>query len=87
MNLADQVKEKIAHLEELLTSQIPSYPTALRDIHALLKKDEEIVTLLTEEEIAVIVTGLKKQTNTVINTAAKKAAAGKSLKSMTLADL
>lgn len=87
MNLADQVKEKIAHLEELLTSQVPTYTTALRDIHAQLKKDEEIVTLLTEEEIAIIVTGLKKQTNTVINAAAKKAAAGKSLKSMTLADL
>lgn len=87
MNQADQVKEKLATLEESLTQNLPNINTLLRTIHQQLKKDAEIVTVLTDEECAILVLGLKKQTDTEIATAALKGGKGKSLKSTTLDDL
>ncbi len=70
MTPADQLREQIATLKEALISANPGMPTMLRTIHTALQKDKDIVTLLSEEEIGVVVAGLLKQTNTVI-TAAK----------------
>jgi restriction endonuclease S subunit len=86
MDISTQIKEKIASLQEQLLSQHPQMPTLLREIHATLKSYPEQVTLLSEEEICTIVSGLKKQTATEIATTALKSNK-KSIKSMTLADL
>lgn len=76
-----EFKEKVARLQEALLSSHPSMPVLLRDIHTHLRKDPEIVTLLTEDEIGCIVNGLKKQTQTEIVTApAKKTSATAGLK-------
>ena len=70
----EQAREKIARLEEALLSNNPGMPGMLREIHSALRADPENVTLLADEEIAVIVRGLMKQTKTVI---AEKAVAKK----------
>lgn len=82
-----EVREKLAALEQSLLEQTPNMPTLLRDIHRVLKADDSIVTLLSEEECSTLVRGLKKQTNTEIATTAIKKAPKKALKSLTLDDL
>ena len=86
MNIADQIKEKVLALQEALLSQHPTMPSLLRDIHTNLKANPDVVTLLTEEEVGVIVNGLKRQTATEIATAALKTKT-KSVKSISLSDL
>jgi hypothetical protein len=56
-----EVKEKLARLRDALITNHPSMPVLLRDIHDTSRRDESI-TLLSEEEINVIVSGLKRQT-------------------------
>lgn len=77
---------KIAELRESILSAHPRMPTLLREIHTVLKSDPDNVTLLSEEDIGIIVSGLKRQTATEISIAAIK---GKkpSLKNTTLADI
>ena len=60
------LKEKVASLEASLLSAHPSMGTLLRDIHQALRKQPENVTLMTEEEIAIIVRGLERQTQTYL---------------------
>lgn len=85
---AFQIKEKLAQLEERLEANAPGLATLLRDIHQTLKKDPDVVTLLSEEECSVIVKGLKKQTATEIATSALKAKGGKkAMSKMTVNDL
>ena len=80
------VQEKLASLEVALLERLPEMPTLLRDIHKQLKKDPEMVTLLSEEECAILVEGLKRQTNTAISTSALKTKT-KAQSKMTVADL
>jgi pyocin large subunit-like protein len=87
MTPIDQLREKVLTLQNALLTAHPSMPVLLREIHQNLKADEELVTLLTEEEIGVIVNGLQKQTQTTIIAAITKKGTGKSLKKTTLADL
>jgi hypothetical protein len=87
MTPIEQLKEKVGSLQEALLASNPAMPVLLREIHQHLKQDEEVVTLLTEEEIGIIVSGLKKQTQTAILTVTAKKGTGKSLKKTTLADL
>ena len=83
-----QIKEKLAQLEERLESSAPGLATLLRDIHQTLKKDPDVVTLLTEEECSTIVRGLKRQTATEIATSALKSKSGKkAMSKMTVSDL
>lgn len=84
---AYEVQEKLAQLESMLTANTPGISTLLRDIHSVLKKDPDIVTLLSEEEVSVVVRGLKKQTATEIATTAVKKKPKKALSKMTVADL
>lgn len=86
MNLSEQLSEKILSLNNALESQHPSMPSLLQEIWKNLKANPDCVTLLTEEEIGVIVNGLKKQTATEIATVALKSKT-KSLKSLGVADL
>ena len=82
---ADSIAMKIAELSQMILAAHPRMPMLLRDIHTILKNDPDNVTLLSEEDIGVIVSGLKLQTKTVITAAAlgKKS----TLKNTTLADL
>ena len=81
------LQQKLASLESALDSQLPGIASILKDIHQQLKADSAVVTVLSEEECATIVRGLKKQTATEITTTALKKKPTKSLKSMSVADL
>lgn len=81
------LQEKLASLSAALDARLPMRDI-LRDIHTNLKADPDIVTILSEDEIAVIVAGLKKQTNTEITTTALKGSSNTSkLKKLTVSDL
>ncbi len=86
LSKAMQIKEAIASLSTALVANNPGMPTMLRTIHTALSTDKDIVTLLTEDEIGVLVSGLMVQTNTVIASLAVKKST-KSLKSIGLGDL
>lgn len=64
------LKEKVAELGAALLERHPKMPTLLREIHTTLSKYPEQVTLLAEEDIAVIVNGLKVQTGVEFASAA-----------------
>jgi len=80
MTPADQVREQLASLEEALNAKTPNLPTLLRVIHGQLKKDPEIVTLLSEEECATLVNGLKEHTKIQISVTAAKKGGGKKVR-------
>lgn len=86
-----EIKSKIAEMNSLLLSAHPSMPVLLRDIHSQLRRDPELVTIITEEEIGMIVNGLKKQTATELVTqtvkASKSAATKKAIAKLTVDDL
>jgi len=71
---AFELQEKIATLQAHLLESHPQIPVLLRTIHTQLRADPEIVTLLTEDEIGIIVAGLSVQTKVAIATVAPKAA-------------
>jgi len=87
MNLAEQVRENLTEMEEQLNTTTPNLATLLRTIHTQLKKDPEIVTILTEEECNILMSGLKEFTKIELATKALKSTPKKSLKQTTLADL
>lgn len=76
---------KISSLQNAILSAHPTLPILLREIHTILKNDPSNVTLLSEEDIAILVSGLKQQTKTEITQAAMKKKT--SLKNVGLADL
>jgi hypothetical protein len=84
-----ELKEKVAELSELILSKHPRMPLLLREIHTALRKQPENVTLMSEEEIAVVVAGLKVQTGVEFATAAikdKSPSTTKRLKNATVDD-
>lgn len=87
MTPIEQLQEKVGSLQEALLSAHPSMPVLLRDIHNHLKADPDVVTILSEEEIGIIVSGLQKVTQTKILDSIVKKGTGKALKKTTLADL
>jgi hypothetical protein len=87
MTPIEQLREKVLSLQTALLEANPTMPVLLREIHQNLKQDEEIVTILSEEEIGIIVQGLMKQTNTVILASVAKKGTGKALKKTTLEDI
>ena len=86
LSQADQIKEQIAKLQDALTTANPGMPTMLRTIHRALLEDKSTVTLLSPEEVGILVSGLLKHTNTVIATTAAKSTK-KALKNVSLDDL
>jgi hypothetical protein len=77
-----ELKSKIADLSSAILERHPRMPTLLREIHQTLKQYPENVTLLSEEDIGVIVQGLEKQTNVFLSqtvTGAKGKSGNKSL--------
>ena len=86
-----EIKTKLDALQQALLDSNPSMPTLLRDIHITLKSQPEQVTLMTEQELYIVIQGLEKQTNTYLAAStvkSSKSATGKAkLKNATAADL
>ena len=59
----EQIRMSIAELQQCILAAHPRLPVLLRDIHKVLKSDPDCVTLLSEEDIGIIVSGLKIQTH------------------------
>jgi hypothetical protein len=87
MTPAEQLREKVASLQTALLKANPRMPVLLREIHTQLKSDEELVTILSDEEVGIIVTGLQRQTNAVILATVAKKGTGKALKKTTVDDI
>jgi hypothetical protein len=81
------ISHKISELQLAVQSSLPNMPTLLREIHGNLKQDTEIVTLLTPQEVSIIVSGLSKQTQTTITTSILSGSKGKSLKKISVDDI
>ena len=82
----EQISSEILRLQEMLLAQNPAMPTLLRTIHKELQANPDVVTLLAEEEIASIISGLEKFTKTELVTATKKVST-KPIRSMSTLDL
>ena len=72
-SLPTDLQIKISSLQDALLSAHPTMPVLLQQIHKQLKADPDNVTLLSEEDIGILVSGLKRQTATEISAAASKA--------------
>lgn len=86
MTPAEQLKEQVLSLQAALLEAHPQMPTLLQQIHKQLRADPALVTVLSEEDIAIVVQGLSKIQMTTIATAVAKNGT-KSLKSITVGDL
>ncbi len=69
----EQLQEKVLSLETAIKSRHPTMPTLLQEIWKALKAQPENVTLMTEEEMGILVSGLQVQTNTTLAQSAVKA--------------
>lgn len=87
MTPIESTKLQIAELEQAILSAHPRLPHLLKDIWVALKNDPANVTLLTEEEVAIIVQGLEKQTATTLASVALASKGKKSMKSTSVDDL
>lgn len=89
--LGYELREKVLTLQTLILERHPKIPVLLREIHSALKAQPENVTLASEEEIAIIVSGLKLQTGVEFASSALKAskssASTAKLKNLSLDDL
>lgn len=80
LSVEQQIKGRIAELQEAIEKSIPGYQQILKEIHTNLRNDPDTVTLLSDEEIGVIVAGLSKHKNVVIALEeAKKASKSKNV--------
>lgn len=86
MNIAEQLQESVLSLQNALLAAHPTMPTLLQTIHRQLKSDPTLCTILSEEEVGVIVSGLKRQTLTTIATSTSKSKT-KTIKSIGISDL
>lgn len=66
MQVGFEFKEKVLALDAAIKAKHTQMPILLHEIHKALKLQPENVTLLSEEEIAIIVSGLEHQTNTFL---------------------
>lgn len=60
------IGRKLEELRTAIEANLPELPHVLKTIHTQLAQDPETVTLLTEEEIGLIVRGLVSHTDTTI---------------------
>ena len=74
-----QLREKVGQLASAILEKNPKMPTLLREIHTTIRQYPEQITLLCEEDISIIVSGLSVQTNVAFAQSAAKPAAAKSL--------
>lgn len=64
-------KMKLAELEQQLEDNVPGYAHTLRDLHREMAQDPNVVTILTEDEISIIVKGVGKHMDTTVVVAKK----------------
>lgn len=88
MTPAEQTVNNILDLEQKLLAKHPEIPKLLATIHRQLKTDPEVVTILTPEQIKIVVSGLQHHTKVqliakVMGDGTKK----KSLKSTSIDDI
>lgn len=76
--LGFELQEKVLALQALILDKHPKMPVLLREIHTALRAQPENVTLMSEEEIAIIVDGLKIQTGVEFASSAIKGPGSKS---------
>ena len=79
--------EKIEELKEKLQNAAPGYEGLLYTIHKQLAADEQLVHILTEDQIGIIVAGLSKKKNIIIASAVSAKTTKASLKNVSLGDL
>lgn len=79
----EALKMQITDLSQAILEAHPRLPVLLREIHTALKKDPATVTLLDEDDIAIVIQGLQVQTNVQIGTAVKKSEKAARAKSAT----
>ena len=58
-----EIFSKLVELEQALVSLHPSMPVLLQKIHKQLKEDPAIVTIMSEDDIAIIFRALETHTN------------------------
>ena len=87
MDVAYDVREAIADISSKLAEGHPQIPLLLRKVHSALKADPDVVTILTDEERAVVIKGLEFQTKTKLIEVSTPAPRKKALKSMTVDDI
>lgn len=75
------IKEKVEDLKQKILAKHPLMPALLQEIHTAVLKNPEQVTLLSEEEIATIVSGLEVHTNTHLMVASATKTPAKSVTS------
>lgn len=85
MTPQEQIKESILELQAALQAANPGFLSLLRTIHSNLKANQDVVTLLDEEEIGIVVSGLMRHANVVIAT--KPASKSARMKSVSVDDL
>jgi hypothetical protein len=85
----EQITQRISELQTKMQSKTPGYEALLQVIHRNLSQDNEVVTMLTEEQIGAIFAGLSQMKGIIIAEAAgkNKTSGGKSLKNIGLEDL
>jgi hypothetical protein len=64
--ISEELRAKVSSLQSALLERHPKMPLLLQEIHSALREQPENVTLMSEEEIQVIVQGLQVQTNTFL---------------------
>ena len=75
MTPVEQIQANILSLQAELQKTVPNIPTILSTIHKQLLANPDCVTLLKEEEIATIVSGLDKQGGMLLTQSMVKKAA------------
>ena len=87
MSSVDQVREQILTLQTQLLTAHPQLPVLLSIIHKQLIADPEIITLVSEEECGITVSGLKRQTQTEVSVKALSSSKKGGLKALGIGDL
>ena len=70
----EQLSERILSLQSAILSKHPTMPSLLQEIWKALKAQPENVTLMSEEEIAIVVQGLQAQTGVSLAASVSKSA-------------
>lgn len=87
MTPTEQIQEKLLSLQAAIQEANPRMPVLLQEIHRAIKNDPATVTVLSEDELAILVLGLKTHTATAIVTAKPTVASKRSLAKVSSADL
>lgn len=79
--------DKLAAVEEALTNSAPNLQVHMAKLHAHLRKQPELVHILTDEQIAVTVGAYMRLTNSAVSQITVTKAKAGSKKSFSAADL